>query len=291
MNQTLTLKNGRTLGYAEAGDPQGKALVLCHGLHSSRLEVKMFHEQMKKANIRVISLDRAGMGLSSFYEGREVLDFVEEVEALTEHLNIDNFSILGSSSGAKYALACAYQIPHRLKACHLVSSAVPMELMNDDMPKTMRVFTQLLNHALWLLKPIFWLSYGRFTKNYSMADKFLGNIALPLKEVDKKLLKDETLKKEFWEMFSESYAQGTKAVAYDARADVLKNGWGFDVADIKMPNIHFWHGELDGGVPVSMARALSQQIEGATFTSFADEGHLSIFVHRVDEILRKIFSD
>lgn len=44
-----------------------------------------------------------------------------------------------------------------------------------------------------------------------------------------------------------------------------------------MKSIHFWHGVLDGGVPVSMARALSEKIEGATFRAFEGEGHLSIF--------------
>jgi pimeloyl-ACP methyl ester carboxylesterase len=291
LNQTLTLKDGRTLGYAEAGDPQGKPLFLCHGLHSSRLEVKMFHEEMLEVGIRVISIDRAGMGISTFQENRQVLDMVDDIEALVDSLGIENFSVLGSSSGAKYALACAFKIPNRLNACYLVSSAVSVEFMNDDMPKSMHFFASLLQKAPWLLTPMFWLSYGRFTKDYANADKFLGNIAFPLKEVDKDLLENESIKKEFWEIFSESYRQGTKAVAYDAKFDMLKNSWGFSLEDIQMENIYFFHGELDGGVPVSMARAFSEKIEGATFRAFEGEGHLSIFLNKVDEILEQLKID
>jgi pimeloyl-ACP methyl ester carboxylesterase len=288
LNRTITLKDSRTVGYAEAGDPQGKLLFLCHGLHSSRLEVKMFHDEMLEAGIRVISVDRAGMGISTFQENRQVLDIVDDIEALADSLGIENFSVLGSSSGAKYALACAFKIPERLDACYLVSSAVSVEFMNDDMPKSMHFFASLLQKAPWLLKPMFWFFYGRFTKDYANADKFLGNIAFPLKEVDKELLQNETIKKEFWEIFSESYRQGTKAVAYDAKFDMLKNSWGFSVEDIQMKNIHFFHGELDGGVPVSMARAFSEKIKGATFRAFEGEGHLSIFFNKLGEIIEKI---
>jgi pimeloyl-ACP methyl ester carboxylesterase len=288
LNQTLMLEDGRTLGYAEAGDPKGKALFLCHGLHSSRLEVKMFHQEMLEANIRVLSIDRLGMGLSTFKENWQLLDVVNDIEALANSLNIENFSVLGTSSGAKYALACAYKIPKRLNACYLISSCTPIEFMNDDMPKNMHVFTKVLQKSSWLLKPLFWLSYGRYTKEYKNADKFLGNITLPLKKVDKDLLKDEQIKKEFWEIFSESYRQGSKAVAYDARFDILENSWGFKVEDIKMKNIHFWHGKLDGGIPLSMTKAMSLEIEGAIFKVFEEEGHLSIFFNKLDEVLEKI---
>ena len=37
-NQTITLKNGRTLGYAEYGDPEGKPVFHFHGSSGSRLE-------------------------------------------------------------------------------------------------------------------------------------------------------------------------------------------------------------------------------------------------------------
>jgi len=52
-----------------------------------------------------------------------------------------------------------------------------------------------------------------------------------------------------------------------------------------MNNIHFYHGKLDEGVPILMARALSEKIKDATFTTFEEEGHLSIFFNALDSIL------
>jgi pimeloyl-ACP methyl ester carboxylesterase len=288
LNQTMSLKDNRTLGYATAGDPDGVPLFLCHGLHSSRLEVKIFHEEMKRKGIHAISIDRAGMGLSTFDKHRTVFSTVEDMIALAEHLEIEKFSILGSSSGAKYALGMAYRYPHRLHSCHLISSAVPVELMDDSMPKSMHLFTALLQKMPWLIQPVFWLTYGRFAKDSKHAEVFLNNITLPLKEVDKKLLKDDKIKTLFWEIFSESYRQGTKPVAYDAHFDLFHNGWGFDVGEISIQNIHFWHGQLDGGVPYTMAQKLSNSIKGSTFTLFEDDGHLSLFFNKIEEVLEEI---
>ena len=52
-----------------------------------------------------------------------------------------------------------------------------------------------------------------------------------------------------------------------------------------MKNIYFWHGKLDGGVPLSMVKAFSSNIEGATLKVFEDEGHLSLFFNALDNIL------
>jgi len=43
-SNTIKLDDGRSLGYIEVGDPEGKALFHFHGLNSSRLEVNIVHE-------------------------------------------------------------------------------------------------------------------------------------------------------------------------------------------------------------------------------------------------------
>jgi pimeloyl-ACP methyl ester carboxylesterase len=113
--KTLTLKDNRTLGYAEVGDPQGKPLFLFHGLHSSRLEVALVAKKMQKKGIRLIAVDRVGIGLSTFRENHTLFDTVDDVVELANHLNIEKFSVLGTSSGAKYAWH------------------VPREYLNDSM--------------------------------------------------------------------------------------------------------------------------------------------------------------
>jgi hypothetical protein len=63
LDQTIQLRDGRTLRYAEYGQSRGKALLY---FGASRLEARLLAEQAKQAGIRLIGIDRPGMGLSHF---------------------------------------------------------------------------------------------------------------------------------------------------------------------------------------------------------------------------------
>jgi hypothetical protein len=41
-NHTITLPDGRTLGYLELGTPQGQPLVIMHGMPGSRYDSAIF---------------------------------------------------------------------------------------------------------------------------------------------------------------------------------------------------------------------------------------------------------
>jgi pimeloyl-ACP methyl ester carboxylesterase len=119
---TIQLRDGRALGYVEYGDPTGPGLLYFHGHPGSRLEAKFLAPAATQADVRLIGIDRPGMGLSTYQPRRRLLDWVEDVEQLADHRAIDRFSVVGFSGGGPYAAACAYRIPHRLNACGLVAS-------------------------------------------------------------------------------------------------------------------------------------------------------------------------
>jgi len=285
LDHTLNLDDGRVLGYIETGDLKGKPLFLFHGLHSSRLEAKCIEHEMYRKGIRLICFDRPGMGLSTFQEKRKVLDVVDDIIALSESLGIQKFSVLGVSSGAKYALACAYKIPERLHSCNVLSGASPMEFLTHDMPKFNRFFISIIQHFPSIIGPIYWFLYGRLSKNASTSEQFLGNIAHVLDDVDKKLFENKKIKQSLLDAFHESYAQGSKGVAYDASFDIQKLSWGFKVEEIDFKPIHFWHGGLDTGVPFSMTKQMIDKIPNATLKFYPYEGHLSLIFNQIDEIM------
>jgi pimeloyl-ACP methyl ester carboxylesterase len=74
VNQHVTLSDGRKLGYNVYGPADGKPLFYFHGTPSSRIEWQMFGgEQLAtQLHLRVISMDRPGMGLSDFQAGRRL---------------------------------------------------------------------------------------------------------------------------------------------------------------------------------------------------------------------------
>jgi len=91
-NQTLALNDGRTLGYAEYGDPGGKTVFHFHGSSSSRLEHPPDESILTGQGIRSVTIDRLGHGLSDFRPQRKLLDWPDDVTALADHLAIEKFA-------------------------------------------------------------------------------------------------------------------------------------------------------------------------------------------------------
>ena len=115
-DQTLTLSGGRKLGFAEYGS--GTPLLYFHGHPCSRLEARYL---AGREGIRVIGIDRPGMGLSSYQPKRTLISWTDDVVSLADSLGLEKFAVVGLSGGAPYALACAYAIPERISACGIVS--------------------------------------------------------------------------------------------------------------------------------------------------------------------------
>ncbi len=80
-----------------------------HGPPSSRLERRLFSDESlaTRLRLRVIAMDRAGMGLSTFQKGRRLSDWPADVAALADALGIERFAVLGFSGGGAYTAACA----------------------------------------------------------------------------------------------------------------------------------------------------------------------------------------
>ena len=110
-DQILTLPSGRTLGYATYGSPTGPALFYFHGIPGSRIEGAELHPAAVTLGIRVIAVDRPGLGLSSYVPNRLVADWAADVDQLARHLELKTYRVIGRSGGAAYALACANALP------------------------------------------------------------------------------------------------------------------------------------------------------------------------------------
>ena len=78
-SQIMELSDGRRLGYAEYGNFNGKPVFYIHGSLGSRLEAAFVEEEkVMDLGIRLICIDRPGMGLSDYQSGRKILDLPED---------------------------------------------------------------------------------------------------------------------------------------------------------------------------------------------------------------------
>ena len=107
--RTLQLPDGRQLTYTEHGPKGGVPLIYNHGFTSSRREYEALAPLVEAAGlgVRVIAVDRPGIGGSTFDPDRTIGGWAEDVAFLVDHLGIGRFSVMGVSGGGPYALSVA----------------------------------------------------------------------------------------------------------------------------------------------------------------------------------------
>jgi pimeloyl-ACP methyl ester carboxylesterase len=120
---------GRVIAFSEVGDPKGAAVFVCVGMGLTRYVTAFYDELAATLRLRLITLDRPGVGGSEPYPSSDKtgpLGWAEDVFAICEHLRISKFSLLAHSAGAVYALATALVYPHFIKGkVHLLAPWVP----------------------------------------------------------------------------------------------------------------------------------------------------------------------
>lgn len=129
LNQTLQLAGGRTLGFAEYGSPEGSPILYFHGNPGSRLELTLFDSLdavLTRQNLRMIAVDRPGIGLSDFQSRRRFIDWPADVAEFADKvLKLDRFNLMTYSAGGPFGAVCALKIPDRLERVTLISSPCP----------------------------------------------------------------------------------------------------------------------------------------------------------------------
>lgn len=104
-----------------------------------------------------------------------------------------------------------------------------------------------------------------------------GRVAEP----DKIALRNPELIRVLSASFQEAFYRSLHWPATDVV--LYSRPWGFDLADIRIL-VHLWHGEKDRLVPPEMGRYMAQAIPNCRATFYADEGHFSIILNRIQEI-------
>ncbi len=232
--QTITLEDGRKLGYAEFGDLQKSPIFYFHGHRSSRLEPKMYDFKKKQCNARFIAIDRPGYGLSDFQDDRTLLDWPSDVLELANALKIGKFAVLGGSGGGPYVAVCAYKIPDRLTTCGLVSGLGPIKFGTEGMMRSNRLELFFGRRFTFMLRFLFWLQkkyIGRMKKkDKESLEKLFLKQAKKAPEPDRVIMGDPERIPLFLELFEEPFRQGSKGPYHEGK--LFARDWGFDLGDL-----------------------------------------------------------
>jgi pimeloyl-ACP methyl ester carboxylesterase len=280
----------RRLGYAEFGDPHGKPVFYFHGFPGSRLEAEVVAKDAQRLGLRLVSVDRPGMGLSSFQPRRQILDWPEDVRRLADQLGFERFSVIGLSGGVPYAAACAYSIGKRMDNCILVSGLGPPELGMDGMKPIYRYLIYMARIVpVWLLRFVLWYLGGRYRGSPEGEAHLLDWYRSGSNEADMVILEDEEMGRLLIEAALEGFLQGTKGLAWDAK--LIFKRWGFSLQDITFERVYLWHGEQDDLLPVAMAERMAAYIPHCRPHYCAREGHLSLAYNQLEAIANEILKE
>jgi pimeloyl-ACP methyl ester carboxylesterase len=286
-SKIVKLPDGRRLGYAEYGDPQGAPAFYCHGFPGSRLEALLFDQPARQHKLRVIAPDRNGLGLSDPKPGRQLLDWAADVEALADLLEIDRFFLIGISGGGPYATACAYQLADRLNGFTLVCPLGPLD--QPALLNAMRWHAQINFRSIrmtpWLSQLSFRFAVVPFAQHWP---QWIYQMMLGFAPAaDRAVLTHPRIRAAITASLSEAVRQGADGVLQEMA--LYTRPWGFDPAKIDLP-VQLWHGTADETVPLLHGRTLAEQLANCDIHMVEGEGHFSLPIEQMDRILQQLIA-
>ena len=274
---TLETPDGRELAFALWGDRDGFPMLVLHGTPGCRLERWPNEDVYRQLGVLVVTHDRAGYGRSTRRPGRRVVDEVDDVVALADHLGLDRFGVTGTSGGGAHALACAALVPDRVMRASCVVGVAPYGSPG-------------LEHDAWLdgmdpenVKEFGWAMEGEDVllreleaENARIAVRVAEDPAAVLEAFDlSESDRAELARKERAQIIRESWAEhsalGVGGWADDDLAHLRP--WGFDLERISIP-VLVKYGATDVLGPPAHGEWLSAHVPGCLVKVDGAAGHI-----------------
>ena len=284
---TIPLPDGRRVGFAEFGVPHGKPVFWFHGTPGARRQIPPEARLAAlERGVRLIGIDRPGVGDSTAHLYRSFLEFAHDLEAVADRLGLERFGLIGLSGGGPYVLACARMLPTRVVAGAVLGGVAPTQGPDAAPGGLVRlasnfepVFAYLheplgvaLTALVWSLRP---LSSTMFNLFMRLSPK--GDQAVFARPEMKAMFLDDLLHGSRW---------GLRAPVYDLV--LFGRPWGFRLRDIQVP-IRLWHGDADHLVPLAHSQHQAKLIPDATLRVRHGESHLGGLA-AAEEVLDAILS-
>jgi pimeloyl-ACP methyl ester carboxylesterase len=277
----VRLRDGRQLAYQDAPAATGVPVLFFHGLPSCRI-TRPEEAASAELGVRVISFDRPGFGQSDAKPGRSLLDIVDDVTALLDHLKLGKVLVAAPSGGGPSALALAYRAPERVRAVATIGAVAPLDEPGALAGITFerRVGFWLARHAPGVLRRMMSRRVG------SDVQAFFARYTRHNPPVDQAILARAEVRDMFLASFAESLRPGIDAFAWEVQ--LAARPWGFRLSELRVP-VTVWHGGLDNSIPPVMGERLAAAIPGAEFRFLPEESHL-FFLSRWREILGNLLA-
>lgn len=279
--RTITA-DGRELACLEVGDPNGPLVIHNHGGPSSRLEARLFADAASKNGLRLICVDRPGIGQSSPQAARSYAGWAADMTAIADALGQREFGVTGWSEGGPWALAAAAYIdPARLRHVSNIAGGC-YGAFGDNWAADRLSKADALGGFLALhFEPGFRLMYAAIgiTAEHFRAT-YLKELLKAVNDDDRAILLRPVVEAAFCDASAECFAQGSEGLVRDS--ECLYRAWAFDVGKIERP-VHVWQGLGDTLVAPFINQTIAKRMPGAVWHPVDGAGHF-VAVGAADEI-------
>ncbi len=269
---TISVGPDRRIGFAEFGSATGRAFFWLHGTPGARrqipTEARAFGEEH---NVRIIGIDRPGVGNSTPFRYPSVADFAPDLLTVADTMGIDKFGVIGLSGGGPYTLGVAHAAPERVVVAGVLGGVAPTVGPEAISGGAAQLAT--------LAAPILQVAGAPIGKVVSSLLSVARPIAVPAISIygrlspqgDRELL----ARPEFRAMFLDDllHGGGRRAEAPFADAIIFARDWGFRAADVTVP-VRWWHGDQDHIIPFAHGEHMVNLIPDAELYTMHGESHL-----------------
>ncbi|WP_336319853.1 alpha/beta hydrolase [Streptomyces lavendofoliae] len=227
------LVDGRLLGWAEWGPADGAPVLLCPGAATSRW-LGFGGGVVDLAGIRLISVDRPGLGASDPAPGRTLTSWATDIRQFIQQRALRTPSAVGFSQGAPFALVLA---------AHGLVDAVAVVSGSDELahPRFARSLTPQVREMVNAVATDPAAAEASFA-DFGSADALWDLIITTSPEADRAVYTDPDFRHAFRRAMDEAFSQGPAGYARDT---VLAMGpWPFAADDIAVP-VDLWYGQRD----------------------------------------------
>ncbi|KAJ1684237.1 hypothetical protein LUZ63_020530 [Rhynchospora breviuscula] len=281
----LDLPDGRTLDIDDHGG-RGPVLLFQHGTPGSVRGLGRVAAGAARHSLRAVGWSRPGYGASSRQPGRTVASVADDAAAVLDHLGVERCVVAGWSGGGPHALAIGAGLPDRVAGVTTIAGVAAYT--SDDLDflagmgeDNVEEFGAALEGEA-TLRP--WLDAQRSGLSEVEPEQLVSSLDSLLPEVDRALLTGEYAA-EMLAAFAEGLRPGVDGWLDDDLA--FTKDWGFDPGAMRVP-VFVWQGSADLMVPFAHGHWLTDHVAGATPHLLDGEGHLSVGVGAMDEIMAEL---
>jgi pimeloyl-ACP methyl ester carboxylesterase len=269
----LRLADGREIGFAEYGDPQGLPVLAIHGTPGSRFMFALTDQPARQRGLRIVAPERPGYGLSPFHRQETLAHEAADLGALADALGLRRFALVGISGGAPFAVAASYAMPGRVALLALINPVGHIAECQSRirMSKSHRLaFTRICrsNGACTL-----------FFGSVRSLVRFAPGIAYRVLQQrvprsDRIVLAREEVRANLQAALKEGLRPGIAGALQDLRLYCVN--WRLPLHEIDVPAV-LWQGSDDAIVPPAAAYDLAETLPNCRLDVIQGGGHYWVF--------------